>query len=68
MRLNINLATKPYQDVRRFLLRWGGVVLLLAVCTMALVWTAVSTWRQVARRECKDFRGEIGDRRPGPTA
>ena len=46
MRLNINLATKPYQDVRRVLLRWGGLVLLLAVCTVVLVWTAVSTWRQ----------------------
>lgn len=45
MRLNINLATKPYQDVRRILLQWGGLVLLLAVCTVALVWTAVSTWR-----------------------
>jgi type IV pilus assembly protein PilN len=46
VRLNINLATKPYQDVRRVLLRWGGVVLLLAVCTVALVTTAVSSWRQ----------------------
>lgn len=46
MRLNINLATKPYQDVRRVLLQWGGLVLLLAVCTMALVWFALSTWRE----------------------
>ncbi len=46
MRLNINLATKPYQDVRRFLMQWGGLVLLLALCTIALVWTAASTWRQ----------------------
>ena len=46
MRLKINLATKPYQDVRRFLLQWGGAVLVLAVCTLALVWTAVSTWQQ----------------------
>lgn len=46
MRLNINLATKPYQDIRRVLLRWGGLVLLLAVCTGALVWIAVSSWRQ----------------------
>lgn len=46
MRLNINLATKPYQDVRRILVQWGGLVLLLAVCTVALVWTAVWTWRQ----------------------
>jgi type IV pilus assembly protein PilN len=46
VRLNINLATKPYQDVRRFLLQWGGLVLLLAVCTTALIWTASSTWRK----------------------
>jgi len=46
VRLNINLATKPYQDVRRALLRWGGLVLLLAVCTIALVWIALSSWRQ----------------------
>lgn len=46
MRLNINLATKPYQDVRRILLQWGSLVLLLALCTAALVWTAVSTWQQ----------------------
>lgn len=46
MRLNINLATKPYQDVRRILLHWGSLVLLLALCTVGLVWTAVSTWQQ----------------------
>lgn len=46
MRLNINLATKPYQDVRRVLMQWGGLVLLLALCTVALVWTAVSSWRE----------------------
>lgn len=46
MRLNINLATKPYQDVRRILMRWGGLVLLLAVATVALAWTAVSSWRE----------------------
>jgi type IV pilus assembly protein PilN len=46
MRLNINLATKPYQDVRRVLRQWGGLVLLFAVCTVALVWFAVSTWRE----------------------
>jgi type IV pilus assembly protein PilN len=46
VRLNINLATKPYQDVRRILLQWGGLVLLLAVLTAALVGTAVSIWRQ----------------------
>jgi type IV pilus assembly protein PilN len=46
VRLNINLATKPYQDVRRILTHWGGLVLLLAICTVALVSTAVSSWRE----------------------
>jgi type IV pilus assembly protein PilN len=46
VRLNINLATKPYQDVRRVLMQWGGLVLLLAVCTVALLWMAVSNWRE----------------------
>jgi type IV pilus assembly protein PilN len=46
VRLNINLATKPYQDVRRVLLQWGGLVLLLAVATVALLWMAVSSWRE----------------------
>jgi type IV pilus assembly protein PilN len=46
LRLNINLATKPFQDVRRVLMQWGGPVLLLAICTAALVWMAVSTWRE----------------------
>jgi len=46
VRFNINLATKPYQDVRRVLLQWGGLVLLLAVCTVALAWTALSVWRE----------------------
>lgn len=46
VRLNINLATKPYQDVRRVLAQWGGLVLLFAFCTVALSWTAVSSWRE----------------------
>lgn len=46
MRLNINLATKPYLDVRRILLLWGGPVVLLAVATVALAGMAISTWRE----------------------
>jgi type IV pilus assembly protein PilN len=59
--LNINLATKPYQDVRRFLMQWGGVVLLLTLCTVALVWDAASTWRQSRQVNAKisSLRAEI---------
>ena len=53
MRLNINLATKPYLDVRRVLLQWGGLVLLLAVCTVALVWTGGFELAGIARVNAK---------------
>ena len=41
MRLNINLATRPYEDAREFWMRWGVAVGLLAACTFVLLgWTA----------------------------
>ncbi|MDR3763468.1 MAG: hypothetical protein P4M01_05165 [Acidobacteriota bacterium] len=54
MRLNINLATKPYLDVRRILVVWGGATALLAVVTFLLVGMAVSSWR-----ESRDVSGKI---------
>jgi type IV pilus assembly protein PilN len=46
MRLNINLATQPYEDVRRFLAKWGLLTLLLAAATSLLVIMAVRNWRE----------------------
>lgn len=43
MRLNINLATQPYQDVRRFLFRWGFGVAVAAIVTAALLWAAIGS-------------------------
>jgi type IV pilus assembly protein PilN len=45
MRLNINLATQPYEDVRKFLARWGLLTLVLAAATGLLVYLAVRNWR-----------------------
>jgi type IV pilus assembly protein PilN len=45
MRLNVNLATQPYEDVRKFLSRWGLLTALLAVTTALLVSVAVRNWR-----------------------
>ncbi len=45
MRLNINLATQPYEDVRKFLAKWGLLTLVLAVATGLLVFLAVRNWR-----------------------
>ncbi|HEX8925470.1 MAG TPA: hypothetical protein VF786_06730, partial [Terriglobales bacterium] len=55
MRLNINLASQPYQDVRKFLTRWGAPTLVLAVCTVALVWYAVYSWQRAS-----DINRQIG--------
>jgi type IV pilus assembly protein PilN len=46
VRLNINLASKPYQDVSRVVRQWMPVLLLLAALTAGLFWNAASNWRQ----------------------
>lgn len=46
MRVNINLASRPYQDVRQFLLRWGALLALLAVFSGGLLYYAFHSWRQ----------------------
>lgn len=46
MRLNINLATKPYLDMRHVLLQWGGAVVLLAMATFWMVGLAISSWHE----------------------
>lgn len=64
MRLNINLATQPYQDVRRFLFRWGLAVVLVAFITIGLGYAAVTatlSWRNVVRQE-NELRAQIGER------
>jgi type IV pilus assembly protein PilN len=49
MRLDINLATRPYEDAREFWQRWGLGVGLLAVLTLALLAVAAHGWTQAGR-------------------
>jgi type IV pilus assembly protein PilN len=44
MRLDINLATQPYEDARRFWVRWGGGLALLAIVTLALLYITLAGW------------------------
>ncbi len=44
MRLNINLATRPYEDLGKFLARWGTLTALLAAVTAGLCFMAYSNW------------------------
>ena len=53
MRLDINLATRPYEDARRFYVRWGAMLAGVAVLTLVLAAFAFSSWKQgreVSRR------------------
>lgn len=42
MRLDINLATQPYEDVRRFWLRWGGALAGMGILTLLLLYLAIA--------------------------
>src|SRR4030088_2108820 len=64
MRLDINLATRPYEDAREFWGRWGGGVGLLAACTLLLLGFAVQSWIHAGRdrQEIRKLQQQIAER------
>src|SRR5512132_1679954 len=64
MRFDINLASQPYQDVQRFLLRWGLAIFALLLFTGGLVYaatTAFMSWR-VTDKQIRYVRSQIAER------
>jgi len=49
MRLNINLASQPYEDARQFWMRWGTAVGALAIVTLALLVIDTTGWLNARR-------------------
>jgi hypothetical protein len=49
MRVDINLATHPYEDAREFWTRWGLAVGVLALLTLALLSVAARGWVNAGR-------------------
>lgn len=49
MRVDINLASQPYEDARQFWLRWGGALVALGILTLLLVVMTVSGWTGARR-------------------
>lgn len=45
MKFKINLASEPYENARRFYLRWVSLLLAVAVVTGALVYVSGYAWR-----------------------
>jgi type IV pilus assembly protein PilN len=64
MRLDINLASQPYEDARQFWLRWGTALAGAAVLTLALLTITVTGWFAARRDHAKiaELRAEIAQR------
>jgi type IV pilus assembly protein PilN len=57
MRFEINLASQPYENLRRFYRQWGLTLLLVGVVAASLVATATYNWN--AGREVRTQLGEL---------
>jgi hypothetical protein len=64
MRLDINLATQPYEDAREFWARWGLAVGLLGILTLALLAFAVQGWIKAGkdRQDIARIQQQIAER------
>jgi len=64
MRLDINLATRPYEDAREFWARWGLGVGLLALLTLFLLGLTVNDWTKAGRdrHEIAQLQQQIAQR------
>lgn len=64
MRIDINLASQPYEDARQFWMRWGTAVGALGLLTLILLGFVISAW-VTARRDraaMSQLRTQIADR------
>jgi len=64
MRLDINLATRPYEDAREFWTRWGLGVGLLGLLTLCLLVMAERGWTHAGRdrHEIGELQAQIAER------
>ena len=49
MRLDINLASQPYEDARQFWMRWGTAVGAVGLLTLVLLALDVTGWMNARR-------------------
>jgi type IV pilus assembly protein PilN len=64
MRLDINLASQPYEDARQFWLRWGTTLAMAAILTLALLAITITDWFSARRdhTQIAELRAEIAQR------
>src|ERR1700734_2169920 len=59
MRLDINLASQPYEDAREFWLRWGTALAGAIILTLALVTLTITGWYAARRDHAKISELEV---------
>jgi type IV pilus assembly protein PilN len=61
MRLDINLASRPYEDAREFWKRWGLGLGIASIVTLALLTLTITGWYNARqdRKRLADLRGQI---------
>jgi type IV pilus assembly protein PilN len=64
MRLDINLASQPYEDARQFWLRWGTALAAAVVLTLVLLTITITGWFNARRDHAKiaEFQAQIAQR------
>ncbi len=64
MRVDINLATQPYEDAGQFWLRWGSGLALLTVFTILLIFVTARDWVSAGkdRKLMQQYREQIAER------
>lgn len=64
MRLDINLASRPYEDARQFWLRWGSALFVLGMVTLLLLYFTISGLflAQQDRKHIAERQKQIADR------
>jgi len=64
MRLDINLASQPYEDARQFWLRWGTALGAAGVLTLVLLTITIADWVAARRDHAQiaDLHAKIAQR------
>jgi type IV pilus assembly protein PilN len=64
MRLDINLASQPYEDARQFWMRWGTGMAALGILTLALLAVTFSGWLSARKDHATiaQYRAQIAQR------
>jgi type IV pilus assembly protein PilN len=64
MRLDINLASQPYEDARQFWLRWGTALAAASILTLILLVSTVTGWYNARRdhQQISELRAQIAQR------